>query len=207
MYKNVVFDVDGTLINTEQSIVKGLQKVLFNETGLLYSPEDLDFVLGVPGSYSIKTLGLNNPSRILAEWDKSTKAHADRNSIYEGIPKLIEALKKMGINLGIVTSRRDSECDNDPLFASLKDQFDFIVTADRTTKHKPEAEPLLYYLQNTLSEPADTLYIGDTSYDSACARKAGTDFMVAGWGAKNIDSIPNKDVLAHPYELLKYVSR
>lgn len=207
MYKNIVFDVDGTLINTEESIIKGLQKVLSEESKKQYRDEDLDFVLGVPGEYSIEKFGLSNPEKALLLWEESMNSLSHCNSIYDGIYNLIDALRELGVNLGIVTSRRDSECDNDPLFQSLKQHFDFIVTADRTVKHKPNADPLVYYLEKTSSNAADTLYIGDTPYDSACACGANIDFMVAGWGAKNIDSIPNKDVLNHPYELLKHITR
>ncbi|WP_430883502.1 HAD family hydrolase [Fusibacter sp. JL216-2] len=207
MYKHIVFDVDGTLINTEEAIITSLQKVLLKETGKTYEMYELDFVLGVPGSYSIVKFDLNNPSKALDKWQVGIKEHAHLNSIYEGILKLVTTLREMGHKLGIVTSRRDSECDSDPLFNTLKPYFDCIVTADRTEKHKPQADPLLYYMDKTQAKASETVYIGDTPYDSACADKAGVDFMVAGWGAKHIASIPNKDVLIHPYEFIKYVTR
>lgn len=207
MYKHIVFDVDGTLINTEEAIITSLQKVLHKETGKTYEMYELDFVLGVPGSYSILKFDLEDPSQALNQWQDGIKNHAHLNSIYEGVLKLITSLKEMGHTIGIVTSRRDSECVFDPLFNMLKPHFDCIVTADRTEKHKPEPDPLLYYLEQTKAQPSETVYIGDTPYDSACAQKAGVDFMVAGWGAKHIASIPNKDVLIHPYEFIKYVTR
>lgn len=207
MYKNIVFDVDGTLINTEESIIRALQDVLLSEKGTLYTPEDLEFVLGVPGVYSIEKFNLENPDLALADWEVKMKSYAHYNSIYDGIFKLISALKDLDVNLGIVTSRRDSECDHDLHFNMLKEEFDFIVTADRTVKHKPEADPLLYYLENTNALAGDTLYIGDTPYDSSCAKGANVDFMLAGWGAKNAESIQCKDILSHPYDILKYVTR
>lgn len=207
MYKNIVFDVDGTLINTEASILKGLQQVLLEEKGETHSDADLRFVLGIPGIYSIPKLNFEHPERALKKWGVAMRDHSELNSVYDGILNLIHSLKKENLNLGIVTSRRNDECSHDPLFQDLKKHFDFIVTADSTEKHKPNGEPLEYYMKHTKSCPENTLYIGDSIYDSSCANNAGVDFMLAGWGTHDAQNIPHKDLLSHPYELMKYIMR
>lgn len=207
MYKNIVFDVDGTLINTEASILKALQKVLMDEKGEEHAASDLHFVLGIPGIYSIPKFGFSDSEKALMDWERYMKNYADLNSVYDGILTLIDTLKEQGVKLGIVTSRRDSECVDDPIFQSLKVHFDLVVTANHTEKHKPEGEPLEYFLKQTGTHPEDTLYIGDTIYDSSCASNAGVDFMLAGWGTHDADNIPHKDLLTHPYEILKYITR
>lgn len=56
--------------------------------------------------------------------------------------------------------------------------------------HKPDSEPLLYYLEQTGCQGDELLYIGDSVYDRQCAAGAGTAFGLAGWGAQPGVSAP-----------------
>ena len=65
-----------------------------------------------------------------------------------------------------------------------------MVCADDTVRHKPDSEPLLYYLEQTGCQGDELLYIGDSVYDRQCAAGAGTAFGLAGWGAQPGVSAP-----------------
>jgi len=207
MYKNIVFDVDGTLINTEDSILLALQEVLLTELNKKYKAVDLEFVLGVPGTATITEFGFSDPVKALKSWEEKMKTLAHKNIIFEGVMSLVTALKSSGHTLGIVTSRRERECYGDPLFELLADHFDYIVTADSTEKHKPDGQPLLYFLDISKSRADETLYVGDTQYDSSCAQHAGVDFYLAGWGAVEPQNIKSIEELTHPFDLMKHVMR
>lgn len=49
--RHFIFDIDGTLINTEKAIIKGLQELLMEVKGVPYEPEQLYFCLGIPGPH------------------------------------------------------------------------------------------------------------------------------------------------------------
>lgn len=58
--RHFIFDIDGTLINTEKAIIKGLQELLLEEKGSQYAPEQLYFCLGIPGSQALAQLGIED---------------------------------------------------------------------------------------------------------------------------------------------------
>ena len=68
--RHFIFDIDGTLINTEKAIIKGLQELLLEEKGIQYAPEQLYFCLGIPGSQALAQLGIDDgiPEK-LKKWD------------------------------------------------------------------------------------------------------------------------------------------
>ena len=59
-YDAVIFDVDGTLIDTENTILLSLQHMLLRMTGKMYRPEELYFALGIPGARALELLELED---------------------------------------------------------------------------------------------------------------------------------------------------
>lgn len=60
-----------------------------------------------------------------------------------------------------------------------------IICADDTQEHKPNAAPILKYVELSKTDHRKVLYIGDSKYDSKCAENAGIDFALAVWGSHN----------------------
>lgn len=56
MYKNILFDIDGTIVDTEKQIIQALQKVLKEELNIVKEYDELLFVLGTPGFNSLKKI-------------------------------------------------------------------------------------------------------------------------------------------------------
>ena len=82
--------------------------------------------------------------------------------------------------------------------------FELIVNADDTKEHKPSPEPLLKYLEKAGITPEEAMYIGDSQHDMLCAKKAGVDFVLAGWGAYN-RNLDVKVIIDRPEELLEHL--
>ena len=203
MYKVVIFDVDGTLIDTERSIIMGLHQMLKEETSKEFKEEYLDFVLGIPGKESIKEFNLDDPVLCLQKWKDNMAELRHFNEVYDGIITTLAKLKEKQVKTGIVTSRTLQECLTDPILNRLKSYFDHVVCADDTQLHKPNGEPLLRFLEDMGVDASEAVYIGDTLYDSQCAQNANVPYFWAGWGTKeDIDKI-ELNVLMHPYEIFE----
>ena len=67
-YTHLVFDIDGTLLNTEMAVLHSLQWAL-QQHGIAQSLEQLRFALGIPGKDALIRFQLNNPDQVLREWD------------------------------------------------------------------------------------------------------------------------------------------
>ncbi len=203
-YKQIVFDVDGTLLNTEYCIIRALQDTLLEWTGREVPAQELVFVLGIPGLASARQMGIENEEAFLARWEENLLSYAHTIRAYEGIEALVGKLHDMGYELGIVTSKNRGEFLEDVHRIPLRQYFSTVICADDTVKHKPDAEPLLKYMERTGTMAKELLYIGDSKYDGQCAAGAGVDFALAMWGTHD-ETIPAKLRPVQPMELLQYL--
>lgn len=203
MYKTIIFDIDGTLINTEEAVLGSLQNLLKKHYNKEMSPEELSFVLGIPGAISLKQLGIDNVDWANDYWNKYMRDFQHTISIFDGIKQLLEKLNEKSIPMGVVTSKTKQEFNDDFVPFGLANLLPIVVCADDTNQHKPHPEPLLKFLDISDTDNKQSIYIGDTIYDYECARDAGIDFGLALWGCKNPDSIPAKYKFNHPSEIVK----
>ena len=204
MYKHIVFDVDGTLINTEYAVVHSLQDTLKEVQNKNYKIEELEFVLGITGEAAIKQMGVANITETVDLWNNHLNSYKDSVMIFDGIKDLLQKLSH-DYKLGIVTSKTKAEFEEEVTHFGLNKYFGVIICADDTQKHKPEPEPLLKYMQLANAKPAETLYIGDSIYDMQCAKSSGVDFAFAKWGNKR-QNIEAKYALLNPLDLLNSLS-
>lgn len=204
--RHFIFDIDGTLINTEKAIIKGLQELLLEEKGIRYAPEQLYFCLGIPGRQALLQLGIEEGvAEKLKRWDAFYNSHAADVSIYPDIPQVLENLRAKGIILGTITSKNQEEYDHDMIPLGLGAYFTISVTSSDTSEHKPSPGPMLYYLKKAGISPEQAVYIGDSTYDMQCAGSAGVTRALALWGCKNPESIAADVRLAEPLDILKLV--
>ncbi|MWC29814.1 HAD family hydrolase [Paenibacillus sp. MMS18-CY102] len=205
VYNTIIFDVDGTLINTETAVLHSLQKMLKADYDRDVAAEDLTFVLGVPGTTSLPQLGIKDIGAANERWNYFMKEFYSTIDVFAGIRELLETLQSKGIKQGIVTSKTLEELRDDFTPFGLMPYLPYVVCADDTEKHKPNPEPLLHFMKVSGVDPARSIYIGDTIYDYECARDAGVDFGLALWGCKDHEQIPAQYKLKSPLDLLNLV--
>ncbi|MBB6451125.1 HAD superfamily hydrolase (TIGR01549 family) [Geomicrobium halophilum] len=207
MYKTIIFDIDGTLIDTEETMIRSLQLALQEVTQQHYDREDLSFILGIPGDTAVKKLQLPDEvteKEVRARWSEKIKHHAHFMRVFPGIEELLEKLQEKGLTLGVVTSKTQHEYQHDFKPFGLTRFFTHYVCSDDTRKHKPDAEPLIHFLNKSESKAEEALYIGDTIYDEQCAHTAGIDFALAGWGAVNPENHHPEFSFNQPAEMKRW---
>lgn len=182
--EHIIFDVDGTLIDTETAILKTWQLTL-KEYGYDFSLDVLATTLGIPTAQALTNLGANVDRNFEKQWITNYHKEAHLMEYFPGIKKMLNDLNHCGIKLGIVTSRRQTELDR--FFSAFKFEktFEQIITVDDTTKHKPEPEPLLEYLAKTKTDKQATIYIDDMQTDITCANQAEIASGIVTWGGSN----------------------
>lgn len=201
MYKHIVFDVDGTLIDTEFAVLHSLQDILKDVLGQKFSLKELEFTLGITGENALKQLKVTDIQKTLELWNEKLELYKDKVVVFEGIKDLLQALTKREYQLGIVTSKTRNEYKVEVTPFELDKYFDIIICADDTSNHKPNPEPLLKYIELSQVDLKEIIYIGDSVYDYECATSANIDFAFAKWGNKrqNIDA---KYILESSMDLL-----
>lgn len=204
MYSNIIFDIDGTILDTEIAVLSSLQKLLREELNKKFSFDELSFALGIPGEVTLNKLGVTNVLEAVDKWNEYLKEYFHNVKVFDDIEETLIKLNEIGVSTGIVTSKTNEEFKNDFLPFGLNNYFNFVVCADDTKKHKPDPEPILKFIELSGEDKSKTIYIGDTKYDMECAVSAGVDFGLALWGAKSSE-ISAKYILENPKQILGLV--
>ena len=190
-YSIIVFDIDGTLIDTEFAVLNSLKESIYDLKGINYSPHELKFALGIPSGEALKKLGIEDDKLQEAYdlWNDNFSKYIPEIKLFSGILDLIQSLYNRGIPLALLTSKDELEMKNDFLPLGIMKYFKYTVTAESTKKHKPHPEPMLKILEMACYKPGEAVYIGDSIYDMQCANSAGVDCILALWSREGVDGI------------------
>jgi len=179
----VLFDFDGTIMDTNDIIIKSWQHTFQTLEGRERSLEEILETFGEPLRITME--------RILPDFDTEKAIEIYRSyqfehyreliELFPGMKELIEGLKQEGYKLGVVTSRLRNSTEIGLKKYGLIGCFGTIVTADDTNKHKPDPEPIRIALKKLNSEPQETIMIGDSMFDVLCAQNAGVEAVLVSW--------------------------
>ena len=140
-FKHVIFDVDGTLADTDNISQHALQDLLFEWTGEEEDLKDLAFTRGIPGDEALAQLGILDEGA-LERWDELAREHADEVKLFYGAREMLEGLRKSGKKMGVVSSRRHDEYEEVITPLGIDEYFENMVLAEDTGRHKPDPDPL-----------------------------------------------------------------
>lgn len=210
MINTILFNVDGTIIDSEFAILNSLQQTLVNEKRLLLPFESLEFVLGLPKKKAIRRLAFSEEEEtiLVSKWTEKMKAYSRRTDLFPGIENVLVELNRKNINLAIVTSKTREEMVSDFNYFDLNKYFKIIITASDTFRYMLSSDPILNALEILQSYPDETLYIGDSIYNMLESKTAGTKFGLAKWGARNDPLLLESDIiLKTPTDILDYLEQ
>ena len=205
-YRHLVFDIDGTIIDSAKINMLSLQETVKELRGDVMPLEDLYFSFGIPGVRAMEILGFPEPEKAVQVWIRNYSACAERLGmpLVPGMREILERLRERGASLGIITSKLREEYDEHFEKQGLLELFPCVVTASDTPKGKPYPDPMLEYLRRTGAAPEEVLYFGDTAYDMDCARSAGVDHALVLWGCLSPEGIEATYRLEKAEEILKF---
>lgn len=202
-YKNVIFDIDGTMVDGFMASNKSLGNALKQVTGKDYDFETLSLHYGIPTSRFFELLGVEYNEQVEEIIFNEYRKVDNEAPLFENILELLTKLKEQNIRLGIVTSRHKGDWD-EFLRYEIDHFFESHVIADDTKLHKPNPEPMFEILKRMNIKPEETIYIGDTSYDRDCANGASVKFGLAKWGTHDKELTGDYN-LDSPLDILELV--
>ncbi|UQS81869.1 HAD family hydrolase [Bombilactobacillus folatiphilus] len=206
MIKNIIFDVDGTLLDTKEASLMALQQTLAEDYHIPTKITDLEFAFSGTAKDTLNYF--NIPESQHADAAASVLKNAfnfiDEVKPFAGILETVQQLIAKKIALAIVTSEDQWEFETIFKKTTLNPYFSRYVTADQVQQPKPAAEPALKALQLLQAQPAQTLLIGDSRNDIDCAHQAQIAFGLAKWGANpDVDFSDAEYIFTKPQEILK----
>jgi HAD superfamily hydrolase (TIGR01509 family) len=203
--KTFIFDIDGTLLDTEAMYMKALDQVL-RQHDIHHSYEKLAETFGITSLDALKRLAVPESliQPILNEWAAAIPAFQREVHVYDGIETMLQQLNAVpGTQVAIMTSKQKFEFERDVTPLGLDQYFSEFVFFEDTKRGKPAPDPILLAMKRLNADPAQTVYIGDTQYDLQAAHAAGVKFGLVAWGARKQPGVSAADyVLAFPDEIV-----
>jgi pyrophosphatase PpaX len=187
----ILFDFDGTIMDTNQVIINSWQHTFRTLTGAERPVEDIVATFGEILHDTTARFFPNVPVEDAVEVYRSYHRanFGPMISVFPGVRDLLAELKKRAYSLAVVTSRLPATTAEGLEKYRLTEYFDLIVTCDDCKKFKPDPEPVLVALERLGKKPEEALMVGDTRNDILCARGAGVKSVLVGWTA----AIPERE--------------
>ena len=205
-YTHIAFDIDGTLIDTQDTFTYSFSKTILELKGEVVPPDDLVCYFGLPSSVGIDMVGFPDPVAALEVWEKYYREMASEKSVpYPGVHEAIEKIVSAGIKIGVITSRSRDEFEYDRNLNPWRPWLKTVICADDTVLHKPDGEPALAFAAKAGVDVSQCLYMGDTIMDSRCAANAGMDFALATWNGVPTEGIPSDYRFSSAEEMLRII--
>lgn len=182
-YPTVLFDLDGTLIDSGWMILASFRHA--TRTVLRREIPDDVLVASVGGSSIREQMNSIDPDRAdeLVEVYRrhNEPLHANLEA-FEGIEALLADLRSEGRHLGVVTAKRLGSVQLAFDVLGIGHFFDAVVTTESTERGKPHPEPVLHALHLLDSVPAEAAFVGDSPFDMGAGRDAGVFTVAVSWG-------------------------
>ncbi|MEH7439234.1 pyrophosphatase PpaX [Neobacillus drentensis] len=181
----VLFDLDGTLIDTNELIITTYLHTLEKYYPSKYQRED---VLPFLGPTLHEVFGNMDPDRVeemVSEYRAFNIAnHDDLVKEFVGVKETVQTLKERGYKMGIVTTKRHDVTLKGLRLMELEDYFEVIVAYDHVEKVKPDPEPIFKALEQLGSTPEESIMVGDNFHDILAGKNAGTTTAGVAWSIK-----------------------
>ncbi|MDT2556634.1 HAD family hydrolase [Enterococcus raffinosus] len=207
MYTTILFDIDGTLLDSNPMLISAFKKAL-ESVGLKYSTEKLDYIIGLTENEAATLFTKHDEEKrlLISNWTRFVKHSRNDAKLFPGVIDVLSLLLLKNKNVGIVTSKRKKHMLVEFDRFNINHYFDTIVTSDDVKFPKPNPEPLELAMTRLNADKESTLYIGDTKSDWSCSKSAGVDFALASWGTTlPSSSFPNSHILSRIDDLKKYL--
>jgi phosphoglycolate phosphatase len=183
--KLIIFDMDGTLVNSSLTIANAINYVRKN---LGFEAMEQEYILRLVNDHTI------NPAQTFyhaqafdadhERWfsEYYTKNHENELVLYEGIKELLESLKDKGHALAVATNAYRGSTIESLTHLEVYDHFDAIACYDDVSQGKPHPAMLHKILDELEHSTHDTLFIGDGPRDEMASKRAEIDYIMVDWG-------------------------
>lgn len=215
-YKAVLFDLDGTLLDTRQDVGDAMNRVLASKGFPTHATEDYGTFLG-SGARALVVRALPENYRDEATIKASLEIFrldyqencTVKTAPYPGIAELLDKLVMRGIKIGILTNK-----PHDTTLVCVRDllaqwPFDVVIGHRDGQPTKPDPGGALEAAQRMGVAPDEILYLGDTEVDMETAQRAGMPPIGVAWGfreAQVLEESGAQAVISEPQDLLDFLT-
>jgi pyrophosphatase PpaX len=190
LIKAVLFDLDGTLIDTNKLVIESFKHTLRNHLNKEISAGDIVNYFGEPLTTTLERYDKNNVEELLKTYKEFNEAKHDELACEINYAiETVKELRKLNIKIAVVTSKRRLMAERGLKLFGLFDLIDILITPEDTMKHKPNGEPAEKACERLQVYNHEALMVGDSHFDILCGKNAGCKTCVVGYTALPIEAI------------------
>ena len=202
-YRVLLFDLDGTLCDTDEMIVQTMFAIYKKVTPIKErTREELYYFSGPPIRETLRNeFPDQDPEKMYTMFKEVSKGYYPKCvKAYPDEIKVLSALKEKGYLLGVVTNKGLPLTLYSLEICHIDGLFDIVVSADDVANPKPDPSGILKALEKLdIKDKKEVLYIGDNDIDYETASNAGVDTMLVTWGPRTINVLKKAKYLAKSY--------
>ena len=216
MIKTVLFDLDGTLLNTIDDLADAGNWVCTQHGWPTFTVEQFKHMVGngIPKLVErFSPADCRSPEQLaatLAEFTARYDAHKeDKTAPYPGIAALVDALNGLGVRCAVFSNKADPLCGRIIAHYFGEERFLIVRGSRLGVPTKPDPTGVFRLMQDLDADPASTLFVGDSDVDILTGHNAGLPAMGALWGFRGRAELTaaGADALAAvPEDILQYVT-
>ncbi len=197
----VIFDLDGTLVDTPRAIVETFTAAFASMGAPHQDPAAIRATIGLPLEQAFsRLLGVPLDDGRVAQGVKQYQILFRElllpkagQMIFPGVEAGLTTLREQGFALAVATSKFYSSADALLRAAGLRDHFDMVVGADQVTKPKPNPE-MGHVIMQKLGTPAENaVMVGDTTHDLQMAKAAGMRSIAVTYGVHSVQELRSSE--------------
>lgn len=220
--KTILFDLDGTLIDTTELILHCFDLSWGKVFGRKLDRQCYLATIGIPLREAMRILlnekirgsgesefSFDNPvvETLVQEYRACNAVHHDQMAKpFSGVSPTVLELRKRGYQIGVVSSKTKELGLRGLNLCALQDLIDDAVFLEDSLRHKPDPEPLILALQRFGVSPKQASYVGDSRHDMQAGKAAGVGTVAALWGPiprKELEQEEPDQLAATPSQLLE----
>ncbi len=183
--RTILFDLDGTLIDTNELIIASFTHTLGKYAKQPYAREEILEFIGPPLKDSFMKIDPARVEEMIATYRKhNLENHDSYVTAYPTVVETLTHLHEAGYQLGIVTTKVKSTAMKGMKWTGMDHLFETVIGLEDVTHAKPHPEPILKALQELDAKASETLMVGDNYHDIEAGHNAGTRTAGVAWTIK-----------------------
>lgn len=196
MTELIVFDLDGTLVNSYNTIYKTTLKTL-NELEIIHEMDEKEFYNRIGHHFLdiFNDLKVNVPD--IEHFINIYKSYyfdfIDESTLYPDVVETIKEIKAKGLKVALLTTKAQDQADKIIDLFELRQYFDEVMGRRSDLKIKPHPEPLEWICNKLGVNVENTIMVGDSELDVRCGKAAKTKTAAVTFGYRNLDQLKNEE--------------